>query len=71
MSFDLTNAPATFMDLIHTVLKRFINSIDVVINDDSLIYSKTEEMHDMHLKEILTLLRNMKCMPSSQSVSFG
>ena len=39
------------MDLIHTVFKRYTNSIDVTVNDDNLMYSKTEEMHDMHVKE--------------------
>lgn len=42
MSFELTNALATFMDFINHVFRPFFDQFVVVFIDDSLIYSKTE-----------------------------
>ncbi|KAK1647388.1 hypothetical protein QYE76_065193 [Lolium multiflorum] len=54
MSFGLTNAPATFMWLMNSV---FMDKFIVVYIDDILIYSKTEDEHDEHLRLVLTKLR--------------
>ena len=51
MSFGLTNAPTAFMDLMHTVFRRFIDSFVIVFINDILVYSKTEELHDIHLRK--------------------
>ena len=60
MSFGLTNAPAAFMDLMHTVFRRFLDFFVIVFIDDILVYFETEELNAMHLEKVLTVLRNEK-----------
>ncbi|WVZ80152.1 hypothetical protein U9M48_027651 [Paspalum notatum var. saurae] len=60
MSFGLTNAPAYFMNLMNKVFMEYLNKFVVVFIDDILIYSKTEEEHDEHLRLVLQKLREHK-----------
>ncbi|KAL0537464.1 hypothetical protein IC582_026442 [Cucumis melo] len=60
MSFDLTNAPAVFMDLMNRVFKNFLDSFVIVFIDDILIYSKTEAEHEEHFHQVLETLRANK-----------
>ena len=50
MSFGLTNAPATFMDLMNLVFHEYLDSFIIVFIDDILIYSKTREDPEQHLR---------------------
>ncbi|GKE77726.1 putative reverse transcriptase domain-containing protein, partial [Tanacetum coccineum] len=56
MPFGLTNALAVFMDLMNRVCRPYLDKFVIVFIDDILIYSKTKEEHDEHLRLILELL---------------
>ena len=57
MSFDLTNAPTVFIDLMNRVFREYLNSFFIVFIDEILIYSKTKEEHEQHLRLTLQVLR--------------
>ena len=48
--FGLTNAPATFMDLMNRVFRPYLDQFVVDFSDDILVYSRYEQKHEQHLK---------------------
>ncbi|GKE88960.1 putative reverse transcriptase domain-containing protein [Tanacetum coccineum] len=56
-AFRLTNAPTVFMDLMNRVCRPYLDKFVIVFIDDILIYYKTNEEHDAHLRLILELLK--------------
>lgn len=73
----LTNAPATFMHLMHQILRPFLDSFVIVFLDDILIYSRTLAEHQRHLRQVLDALRanqlyckESKCAFFKDSVEF-
>ncbi|XP_041810033.1 uncharacterized protein lrfn4b [Chelmon rostratus] len=77
MPFGLTNAPAVFQSLVNDVLRDMLNRFVFVYLDDILIFSKNENEHVQHVRQVLQrLLENQlfvkaeKCEFHQQSVSF-
>nr|GEZ81515.1 putative reverse transcriptase domain-containing protein [Tanacetum cinerariifolium] len=60
MPFGMTNAPTVFMDLMNRVCKPYLDKFVIVFIDDILIYSRSEEEHEAHLKTISDLLKKEK-----------
>jgi hypothetical protein len=58
MSFGLTNAPAYFMYLMNKVFMEYLDRFIVVFIDDILVFSKTMEEHEGHLRLVLEKLRS-------------
>ncbi|GJZ09898.1 putative reverse transcriptase domain-containing protein [Tanacetum coccineum] len=63
MPFGLTNTLAIFMDLMNWVYKPYLDKFMIVFIDDILIYSKTKQKHEEHLKLILELLKKEEFAP--------
>lgn len=60
LPFGLTNAPATFMHLMHQSFREQLDHFVIVFLDDILIYSKTLEEHERHVRKVLEILRKEK-----------
>ena len=60
MPFGLMNAPTTFIDLMYWVFQPYLDRFVVVFVDDILIYSKSEEDHERHIRVVLQTLREHK-----------
>jgi hypothetical protein len=60
MSFGLTNAPAYFMYLMNKVFMEYLDRFVVIFIDDILVFSKTMEEHEEHLRLVLEKLRSIQ-----------
>jgi hypothetical protein len=60
MSFGLTNVSTYFIYLMNKVFMEYLDKFVVVFIDDILIFSKTEEEHEKHLRLVLKKLRSNK-----------
>nr|GFC92445.1 putative reverse transcriptase domain-containing protein [Tanacetum cinerariifolium] len=60
MPFGLTNAPAVFMDLMNRVFHEFLDKFVIVFINDILVFSKSKEEHEDHLRTVLQTLRQEK-----------
>jgi hypothetical protein len=58
MSFGLTNAPGYFTYLMNKVFMEYLDKFVVVFIDNILIFSKTKEEHEKHLRLVLKKLRS-------------
>ena len=53
MPFGLCNAPATFQSNMNTIFDDLLDDCVLVYMDDLLIFSKTHEEHELHLRKVL------------------
>jgi hypothetical protein len=56
MSFGLTNAPAYFIYMLNKVFMEYLDKFVMVFNNDILVYSRSEEEHEGHLRLVLQKL---------------
>src|ERR1700682_375681 len=77
MPFGLTHAPASFMHLMQQTLRKYLDDFVIVFLDDVLVYSRSKEEHDKHLRIVLETLREnklyaklSKCEFYSKEISF-
>jgi hypothetical protein len=60
MSFGLTNVPAHFMYLMNSVFMEELDKFLVVFIDGILVYSKSMQEHEEHMRVVLQQLRNQQ-----------
>jgi len=66
MPFGLSNAPATFQDMINHIFRDMIDLGLLAYIDDLLIYAKTREEHDEIVLEVLKRLQTNKLALSAE-----
>ncbi|KAH0677168.1 hypothetical protein KY285_024969 [Solanum tuberosum] len=60
ISFGLTNAPATFMDLMNRVFRQYLYMFVIVFMYDILIYLRSEDEHVDHLRIVFQVLKDQQ-----------
>jgi hypothetical protein len=60
MSFGLNSAPAYFMYLMNKIFMEYLDKFVMVFIDDILVYPRSEEEHEDHLRLVLQKLRDHK-----------
>ena len=75
MSFGLTNAPTTFMDLMNKVFQNYLDAFVIYSIDDILLYSKNKDYKSLMvvlqtLKEHQLYEKYSKCDFGLRSVTF-
>ena len=68
MPFRLTNASAVFMALMNKVFAQYLDQFAVVFIDDVLVYSKSKEEHEKHLRTSLQLLEGQPTLCKIQQM---
>ena len=58
MPFGLNNAPSTFQALMSEIFHDCLSDFVVVYLDDILVFSKTKEDHEKHVRIVLERLRS-------------
>jgi hypothetical protein len=71
LPFGLTNAPATFMTLMHRVFHDYLDKFMLVYLDDLLIFSKSLDEHLGHLRLALQRLRDHHLFAKRSKCIFG
>jgi hypothetical protein len=71
MPFGLTNAPATFCNLMNDVFHDYIDKFVVVYLDDIVVYSESFEDHLIHLRLVLSRLRENSLYVKKEKCEFA
>jgi hypothetical protein len=69
--FRLTNAPATFMCLMNNIFSQYLDKFILVFIDDIMVYSKTKEEHEEHLRIVLQTLRKHKLYAKFDNLAYS
>ena len=70
LPFGLTNAPGTFMHLMHQTFRAHLDDFVLVFLDDILIYSKSFDEHEEHVRKVLSILRKEKLYAKESKCDF-
>ena len=68
--FGLTNSPATFMCLMNGIFNKYLDQFVLIFIDDILIYFKTEEEHQQHLRIVVQSLREHQLYAKLEKCEF-
>jgi hypothetical protein len=56
--FGLSNTPIVFMCLMNGVFRDYVDKFVIVFLDEIMVYSKSEEEHEKHMRMVLQVLRD-------------
>ena len=70
LPFGLTNAPATFMHMMNSIFRPYLDKFVIVFLDDILIYSRSLAEHRRHVRQALDLLRENRLYANAKKCSF-
>jgi hypothetical protein len=70
MPFSLANALSTFQAYINKALGDLVNSVCIVYLDDILIYSRNEQEHIEHIKQVLQRPRKHRLYAKASKCKF-
>ena len=70
VSFGLSNTHVVFMCLMNGVFRNYLDKFIIVFLDDILVYSKTKEEHEQHLRMVLQVLREHQLYAKLSKCSF-
>ena len=59
MLFRLTNTPATCQALINNIIRAHLDQTAITYLDNILVYSKTQQEHTKHVKDVLRYLQEV------------
>jgi hypothetical protein len=68
--FGLSNTPVVFMFLMNGVFRNYLDKFFIVFLDDILVYSKSKEEHEQHLRMVLQVLREHQLYAKLRKFSF-
>jgi hypothetical protein len=68
--FGLTNEPVFFMCLMNGIFINYLDKFVIVFLNDILIYSKSEEEYEHHLRLVLQVLREHQLYAKLSKHSF-
>jgi hypothetical protein len=68
--FGLSNAPVVFMCLMNGVFRDYLDKFVIVFLDEILVYSKSEEENEQHLRLVLQVLRGHQLYAKLSKCSF-
>jgi len=71
LPFGLSNAPAAFMRMMDGIFPAYARDYVTTYIDDLLVFSKSEEDHAAHLREVLQTLRENKLYAKKSKCEFG
>jgi hypothetical protein len=71
MLFGLSNAPATFQDMMNYIFRDMLDQGVIADIDNVLIYAETEEKHDELIKEVLKRLEENGLVISPEKCILG
>ena len=66
----LCNAPGTFMQLMNETFRDLLDKCVLVFLDDILVFSRTEEEHIAHVREVLSRLRKQQLYAKRSKCEF-
>ncbi|MBW0574939.1 hypothetical protein O181_114654 [Austropuccinia psidii MF-1] len=70
MLFGLTNAPASFQNIVNDIFADFLDIFVVVYLDDIMVFSTSEEEHVKHVASVLQILRDNNLFAKASKCKF-